>query len=403
MPQTSRVLHSRFAGNSRGRDFTSPAWKARGWRTCQNVVWYRRTDPIRSLEVRNTHDMNEKPVHVLSVLRLSEEQLARLRAVSPRLVVRQRTLWNTLAARVGAQDFAEVLSPEIEVLLTFTTPFELSMAPNLRWVQAQSAGIDMMYNTPIWRSEIAITSANGVHSVQIAEYVLGMLLSLVHHFPAAYRLQSEARWPGMQEKSTFTTRELRDKTLGILGYGAIGREVARLASAFGMRVLATRRTGRPAAFDGWTLPGTGDPDGSIPARFYDLNELHEMLPACDMLVLALPLSAQTRHLIGQAEFALMRPHVFLVNIGRGPLIDHDALVEALREKRIRGAALDVTEPEPLPADSPLWHMENAIITPHISGLSAYYYERLVELFAENLRRYLAGEPLLNLVQRELGY
>lgn len=347
--------------------------------------------------------MNEKPVHVLSVLRLSERHLARLRAVSPRLVVRQHTLWNTLNARVSAQSFAEALSPEVEVLLTFTTPFELSIAPNLRWVQAQSAGVDMMYSTPLWRSEIAITSANGVHSVQIAEYVLGMLLSLAHHFPATYRLQAEDRWPGMQEKSVFASRELRGKTLGILGYGAIGREVARLASAFGMRVLATKRSGRPPAFDGWTLPDTGDPSGSIPERFYDLSELHALLPECDMLVLALPLSAQTRHLIGQAELALLRSHTFLVNIGRGPLIDHDALVEALREKRLGGAALDVTEPEPLPATSPLWRLDNAIISPHISGLSAYYNERLTELFSENLRRYLVGEPLLNLVQRELGY
>jgi phosphoglycerate dehydrogenase-like enzyme len=122
-----------------------------------------------------------------------------------------------------------------------------------------------------------------------------------------------------------------------------------------------------------------------------------------MLVLALPLSPQTHHLIGQAELALMRHHTFLVNIGRGPLIDHEALIAALQTHSTGGAALDVTEPEPLPANSPLWGLNNAIITPHISGLSAYYDDRIVELFCENLRRYLAGEPLLNLVQRDLGY
>ena len=348
--------------------------------------------------------MDKEPVHILSVLDLSEKQLEQVRAVSPRLVVRQQSLTrNKMFSRPGAEQFAEVLTSDVEILYTFMAPFDLSLAPNLRWVQSMSAGVEQLYDTPLWGSEIAITNASGVHAVQIAEYVLGMLLSYAHHFPEALRLQEEARWLSLREKRALSTRELRGKTLGILGYGAIGREVARLAAAFGMRVLATKRAGRPVAFDGWTPPGTGDPSGSIPERFYDLSELHELLPACDMLVLALPLSQHTRHLIGQPEFALMRPHAFLVNIGRGPLIDHDALVEALRAKRIGGAALDVTEPEPLPAESPLWGLENALITPHMAGMSVYYDDRAVELFCENLRRYLNGEPLLNLVQRDLGY
>lgn len=348
--------------------------------------------------------MSNEPIHVLSVLDLNDEQLERVRAVSPRLVVEQRSLSsNERFKRPVPERFAEVLTPDVEILYTFMAPFELSLTPKLRWVQGISAGVDNFYNTPLWRSEIALTNASGVHAVQIPEYVLGMLISHAHHFPEIARVQVEARWPTMGEKRVFATRELRGKTLGILGYGAIGREIARLASAFGMRVLATKRADKPAAFDGWTQPGTGDPDGSIPARFYALSELHELLPECDMLVLALPLSEQTRHLIGRAEFALMRRHAFLVNIGRGPLIDHDALIAALHEQLIGGAALDVTEPEPLPADSPLWHMPNVQITPHISGLSVYYDERAVDLFCENLRRYLHGEPLLNLVQRERGY
>lgn len=347
--------------------------------------------------------MSNQPIHVLSVLNLSEQHLARLQAVSPRLVVSQRSLARNQAHRANTQEFAAVLTPEIEVLYAHFTSFTLDLLPNLRWVQTNSAGVDQLYGTPVWQSEATITNASGVHAVQIAEYVLGMLLNYAHHLPEIARLQAETHWPVMAEKLSFATRELRGKTLGILGYGAIGREIARLAAAFGMRVLATKRAGRDAAFDGWTPTGTGDPSGSIPARFYDLNELHTLLPECDMLVLALPLSSQTHHLLGQAEFALMRRHAFLVNIGRGPLIDHEALSAALQTHRIGGAALDVTEPEPLPTDSPLWSLENAIITPHISGLSTYYDERIVELFCENLRRYLAGESLLNLVQRDLGY
>lgn len=347
--------------------------------------------------------MNNQPIHVLSVLNLSERHLALLQAVSPQLVVSQRSLTRDQAHKANAQEFATVLTPEIEILYTHTTPFSLDLAPNLRWVQLNSAGVDLLYNTPVWQNEIAITNASGIHAIQIAEYVLGMLLNYAHHFPETTRLQSAARWPAMAEKLSLATRELRGKTLGILGYGAIGREVARLATAFGMRVLATKRAERAASFDGWTSPGTGDPSGTMPERFYDLSELHTLLPACDMLVLSLPLSAQTHHLLGQAEFALMRRHAFLVNIGRGPLIDHEALVVALQTRRIGGAALDVTEPEPLPADSPLWSLENAIITPHISGMSAYYDDRVVELFCENLRRYLGDQPLLNLVRRDLGY
>lgn len=347
--------------------------------------------------------MSDQPVHVLSLLKLNEKQLAQLQAVSPRLVVSQRPLPRGHAYQGSAQEVAERLSPDVEILYTPTAPFELSQVPNLRWVQVYSAGVDHFYDKPLWESDIAITSANGVHAVQIPEYVLSMLLSYTHHLPMAQRLQAASKWPDSAGKSVFATSELRGKTLGILGYGAIGREVARLASAFGMRVLATKRAGRPAAFDGWTPAGTGDPSGNIPACYYDLSELHAMLPECDMLVLALPLSKQTHHLIGQAEFALMRPHAFIVNIGRGPLIDHEALVEVLQARGIGGAALDVTEPEPLPTSSPLWQLDNVIITPHISGMSVYYSERVVDLFCENLRRYLAGEPLLNLVQRDLGY
>lgn len=347
--------------------------------------------------------MNKQSVNVLSVLNLSEKHLARLQAVSPRLVISQRPVSPNQVYLASAQEFASVLTPEIEVLYTHNAPFALEQTPNLRWVQVNSAGLDFLYGSPLWQSEIPITNASGIHAVQIAEYVLGMLLTYAHHFSEAARFQAGAHWLDMPEKLALSTRELRGKTLGILGYGAIGREVARLAAAFGMRVLATKRAGRATAFDGWTTPGTGDPTGSIPARFYDLSELSSLLPACDMLVLALPLSSQTRHLIGQAELALMRRHAFLVNIGRGPLIDHAALSAALQAHSIGGAALDVTEPEPLPANSPLWSLDNAIITPHISGLSAYYDERVVDLFCANLHRYLSGEPLFNLVQRDLGY
>ncbi|HET8847054.1 MAG TPA: D-2-hydroxyacid dehydrogenase, partial [Ktedonobacteraceae bacterium] len=326
-------------------------------------------------------------------------------AVSPRLVVKQHPISanREQAFRATAEDLAPLLSPEVEVLCTFVAPFDLKLTPHLRWVQAYLAGIDRFRDTQLWQSETLITGASGVHSVQIGEYVMGVLLALAHHFSATYRFQAAGRWPERKETYRLTTTELRGRTLGILGYGAIGREIARLASSFGMRILAMKRARSSASFDGWTPSGTGDPEGRFPERFYDPADLAQMLPHCDMLVLALPLTAQTHHIIGAAEFASLPSHACVVNIGRGPLIDYDALVAALEAHDIGGAALDVTEPEPLPSTSPLWQMENVLITPHIAGFSQYYDDRLADLFCANLRRYLAGEPLYNLVQRDQGY
>lgn len=338
-------------------------------------------------------------IHLLSVLNLTDDHLERLRAVSPRLEVQQIKL----GLRPQTEKFSEVLTPNTEILYTFNAPFSLQNAPGLRWVQTVSAGVEQLRDTELWASDLAITNASGVHAVQIGEYVLGMLLSHAHHFPESYREQFQQHWVPFGQKSHLTTRELRSKTLGILGYGAIGREVARLASAFGMHILATKRHGQSPEFTGWTTPGTGDATGSLPERFFDLSELPDMLPLCDMLVLALPLSEHTHHLLGAAELALLPSHAVVVNIGRGSLIDHDALVTALQTGQLGGAALDVTEPEPLPSDNPLWKMEQVSITPHISGLSAYYDDRVVDLLCANLQRYLSGEPLFNLVQRALGY
>lgn len=345
-----------------------------------------------------------EPVHILSVLHLSERHLEQLRSVSPRLVVQQHSIsseeWWLSAS---SQQLAEIVSPNTEILYTHTAPFDLELVPNLRWVQVDSAGVNLLHNTPLWKSDIPITSANGVHAVQIAEHVLAMLLAHAHHLPLAYRLQDHAQWASSQQLEAFVSPEIRGKTLGILGYGAIGREVARLAAACGLRVLATKRRGQPATFDGWSPIGTGDPNGDIPEQFYDLDELHLLLPECDAILLALPLSEQTQHIIGKAALSLMRPHTFLVNIGRGALIDHNELIAILQARRLGGVALDVTDPEPLPTESPLWSMDNVIITPHIAGLSTHYNDRIADLMSENLRRYLAGEPLLNLVRRELGY
>ena len=208
------------------------------------------------------------PFHVLSVLQLSERHLAQLRSVSPRLVVQQQTIPSEKPWP------GEVPSSDTEILYTHTAPFDVRLTPNLRWVQLDSAGVNHLHDTSLWQSDILITSANGIHAVQIAEHVLTMLLAHTHHVLLAYRLQEHGQWATAQQLDAFMTPEIRGKTLGIVGYGAIGREVARLAAACGMHVLATKRRGQSAEFDGWSPVGTGDRYGTIPESFYDLDELH---------------------------------------------------------------------------------------------------------------------------------
>ncbi len=335
-------------------------------------------------------------ISLLSLLQLNEAQLQYLRDVSPLLEVRQLPLSDP-------DTLSTVLTPDVEILYTHFGTFDLHLAPGLRWVQLDSAGVNQLQTTPLWQSDITITTANGVHTIQIAEYVFSVMLAHAHHLPLAQHLQQSSQWASGTLLNEFVPRELWGATLGIIGYGAIGRQVARLAHTFGMRVLATKRADRSPAFDGWSQAGTGDADGSIPEHYYTMAELPMLLPECDILVLALPLTEQTHHLIGAKELALLRSHTLLINVGRGPLIDQSALIAALEERRLGGAALDVTDPEPLPTDSPLWQLENVILTPHVAGLSQHYNDRIVALFADNLHRYLHGEPLLNIVQRSLGY
>jgi len=336
----------------------------------------------------------EDHIHVLCAA-LNDAQHQRLAAVSPRLVIHNVS---------SARNIDDALTPDTEIVFASRNDLPLERSPGLRWVQVESAGVDYLVDTPLWHSDITITSANGVHAVQIPEYVLAMLLAHGHRLPAMQRAQARHEWADGAAREQLMPRELRDATLGIVGYGAIGREVARLAQAFGMRILATARTPNgPHLYDGWTPQGTGDVDGSLPERFFSLDQLPDMLAQCDAVVLAIPLSERTHHLLNADTLAALPDHALVINIGRGGLIDHAALVDALQDGQLGGAALDVTDPEPLPPDSPLWDIPNVIITPHISGMSPHYTERAVNLFAENLRRYVANEPLLNVVDRERGY
>jgi phosphoglycerate dehydrogenase-like enzyme len=269
-------------------------------------------------------------------------------------------------------------------------------------VQLHYAGVDRLPETPLWRSDVAVTTSSGIHAPNIAEYVLAMMLAFAHRLPLMLAYQARAEWPS-QRWQKFAVPELRQATVGVIGYGSIGREVGRLAHAFGMRVLGLRRAVGVDQPPEYELPELAGRPGAEPDLMLTPDRLAEMLAASDYVVLALPHTPATHHFIDEAALRAMKPSALLVNIGRGALVDEVALVRALREGWIAGAALDVFEQEPLPADSPLWKMDNVIISPHIAGFTPRYDERAAALFAENLHRYLAGEPLLNQVERGRGY
>ena len=334
---------------------------------------------------------------VLCTMRFSEDLLDQLRAVSPRLNVVQQTCHDAdeVAAALAAH-------PDSEVLYTFHLPDNaLALAPSLRWIQLHSAGVDHLLDHPIMESEVTITTVSGIHATPIAEYVFASILA--HRWRVALwtHCQRERKWPPGRWQ-LFARPELRDSTLGIVGYGSIGREVGRLGQAFGMRVLALRRTDERAKA-GYAEQDTGDPAGSIPDRFYPPGALHQMLSECDYVVIAVPSTSETAHLIGEPELQAMKPTAYLVNIARGAIVDEAALVHALREGWIAGAGLDVFEQEPLPADSPLWDLESVLISPHVAGFTPHYDQRAAALFVGNLGRYLSGEPLLNRVNKTQGY
>lgn len=344
-----------------------------------------------------TLNKTESPIHILSTRLLTDVQKAMLMAATPRAHISQ-------AAGKTESDIEQVLTSDIEVLFCGRGSFSIGAATGLKWVQAENAGVDHFHGTEIWRSSVQLTSANGAHTPQMPEYVLAHMLARAYKLPLSQEFHAKQIWGGDEHRVRFTPNELRRQTLGIVGYGAIGREIARLAKAFGMRVLATQRNKKASTqYDGYTAPGTGDPAGSLPDAYFAMSELEALLRQSDVVILLVPLTQATRQLIGAAQLAQMKPTALIINLGRGGLIDQQALIEAMNNGVIANAVLDVTDPEPLPNEHPLWRTPNVLITPHVAGLSDHYIDNVVRVFAENLRRYAIGEPLLNIVRRDLGY
>ncbi|KAJ5818828.1 hypothetical protein N7474_004419 [Penicillium riverlandense] len=304
------------------------------------------------------------------------------------------------------------------VLVTFTTLPDLKDAKNLKLIHFLSAGLDHLVDHPVLKeSDIPITTSSGIHGPPIAEWTVMNWLVSSRYYIKTYEAQKKHNW-NSKESYMQGMHDQVGKKLGILGYGSIGRQIARVSSAMGMTVhayTASPRTTPESKHDsGYIVPGTGDPDGSIPASWHhgaDRESVRSFLAiGLDHLVISLPLTPQTTHLLGPEEFSILSDNSthptskpYVTNISRGKVIDQDALIAALKSGQLGGAALDVTDPEPLPEDHPLWDAPNVQISPHVSGLGKEYFPRSMDILAKNLERMERGEPLINSYRRGKAY
>lgn len=321
--------------------------------------------------------MANKILIVLEEYAVTPERLARVRALAPQM----RIVSTTDRAQM------EAAAPDVEILVGHPPRDLLPSLPNLRWYQQWHAGTDWLLDHPqIAQQNFTLTNASGVHAVPISEHIFALILGLGRAIDDCVRAQSRGEWIRVRHRDIF---ELAGKTLLLVGVGAVGERTARLAQAFGMRVLGVRRHPQK--------------DSQFVDEMHGTNALAELLPQADFLVLTIPYTRETEGLIGREELAQMKPSAVLVNIGRGKTIDEPALVEALQTGRLAGAGLDVFATEPLPSDSPLWQMDNVIVTPHFAGLTPVYDERAWGLFLENLTRYVQRRQLHNIVDKSIGY
>src|SRR5579872_402719 len=282
--------------------------------------------------------------------------------------------------------------PDAEIIIAWSLRTEqFSLARKLRWIHSPAAAVHQLMFPALINSDVILTNARGVHGPVVAEHVIALIFAFAKKIPEAVRFQQQHHWA--QEalwRGHPRPREVAGATLGLVGLGSIGCEVARRAAALGMAVIASREN-----------PEKPKPESVT--TVYSPKDIDQLLRVSDYVVLATPMTPFTRSLMNADRFAAMKSDACLINVGRGPLIDTAALIQALENRKIGGAALDVFDQEPLPADSPLWDIPDLLITPHSAGLTDKLWERHYALITENLRRYLAHRPLLAVVDKRRGY
>ncbi|MDH4222673.1 MAG: D-2-hydroxyacid dehydrogenase [candidate division Zixibacteria bacterium] len=279
---------------------------------------------------------------------------------------------------------------EAEILVTLSIKKEMFLqAKKLKWIHFGLAGVDRSLFPELLKSRVLITSSKGIHQVTVAEHAIGLILALAKGIGESIKAQMKKEW--VQRELIDKRFTLKGKVLGVIGLGNIGLELAKQAKAFGMKVVALKNKVK-----------RGEKYKNVD-KLFGKEKLKEVLSQSDFVVLLVPLTEETYHMIGEEELGWMRKEAYLINVGRGPVIDEQALIIGLKNKSIKGAGLDVFENEPLDSDNPLYDLENVIITPHIAGSMPDYYRRVGEIFKKNLDRYFSGKKLINLVDKKLGY
>jgi phosphoglycerate dehydrogenase-like enzyme len=317
---------------------------------------------------------------VLNDATLTEHYLEAIRKAAPEaelIIIRNQEEWEQQSREIASK---------VEVFFGHRPDAWFHEMPNLRWAQRTGAGNDWLLESPdIAESNLIVTKASGVTAIPIAEHILALVFTLSRDIQRSMRRQIKHKWEDIRSYMT----EIDGTTMGLIGVGSIGEKTAEKAKGLNMQVLGLRR----------------HPERTVPYvdRMYGPDGLLELLSQSDWVVIAAAMTSETKGMIGEGELKAMKESAHIINIARGPIIQEKALVRALQEGWIAGAGLDVFEHTPLPEDSPLWEMENVVITPHHAGATPYKLDRLVEIFTENLRRYQADEPLLGVVDKRLAY
>ena len=328
------------------------------------------------------------PAFDKSLPQADQKTLKQIGRISPKISVKDAS--SLVAAEfngdTSSKEGLDSLLAGADVIFGLFPPRDIiKRAPRLKWIQTMSAGVDRLRGTDVWQSEVMITGVSGIHATPISEFVLELMLMFAKKAPLCFQMKQKREW------RRFMPSVLKGKTVGIIGLGHIGREIARLSKAFGMKVIATRRSAKIIGIARYV-------DRLLPAK-----KLSSLLADSDYVVVSVPLTKETYQLIGEKELKAMKSTAYIINIARGNVIDEKALIHALEEKAIAGAGLDVTAKEPLPANSPLWDFDNVILSPHISGGMEEYVARATDLFCENIKRYITGRKLRNVIDRERGY
>jgi len=303
-------------------------------------------------------------------------------------LVDELTIPGLEVARATTPDEVQAQIADADIYYGFPTADLLAKAPALRWIQSPSAGVEYVARIPeLVESEIILTNTRGAHGPSIGEHVFALLLALTRRIPTCLEWQKARHWGRIEGYRT--SREIKDSTMGIVGFGAIGRGVAQRARGFDLHLLAV---------DAQAVDG-----GEYVEEVWPASRLPDLLERSNIVVVATPLTTETRHLLDAERLAMMQQDSYLIVVSRGGIVEEEALAAALHQGRLAGAGIDVTETEPLPPDSPLWDAPNLLITPHLAGDSREKEHRCVEILCENLTRYANGDPLVNVVDKRLGY